>query len=334
MRRCVRSSRPGKRFVSIARQTARSVVVGILVDPRHRVVVPIEEFLVVEEEGDLAFVRTFVLVVRAVDQVVAQIVTEISTNGSRLSVARVGRTHQPTDLPGGVCTLPDHREDGSRSDEFHETVEKRFVLVFGVVFVGEFLVDPHELPSDHLQALVFEPGDDLAGQSALDGVGLCHHERPLVVMAHSSSSSASDSRTISSPTLASASLSSTVDSCWSSPISVSVPPARRPSTSSSSSVSTVASSSPRSSSAPAGSSEREPVSPVAAATASASLSPGTVSISSVTVSSSSSGGSAATSSTSSGVPAWLSSIRWPSPVHSRSREARPRSALFSHFDEQ
>ena len=65
---------------------------------------------------------------------------------------------------------------GAAGDELHEVGEERLAVVLGVVGLGRRLVDRAQLGGDQAQALALEPGDDLPGEAALDGVGLADDE--------------------------------------------------------------------------------------------------------------------------------------------------------------
>src|SRR3712207_9318656 len=56
------------------------------------------------------------------------------------------------------------------------SLEKRFVAVFGVVFLGEIAADVHQLHSIDVQALGLDAADDLTDEPAADAVPLDEYQ--------------------------------------------------------------------------------------------------------------------------------------------------------------
>jgi hypothetical protein len=79
----------------------------------------------------------------------------------------------------------DGSNDRSAGDELFERGVPAFLDVLGVMLLGQFGGDSHQLHGHDVEALVFEPGENAAGQAALDTVGFEQNKRAF----HSSASS-------------------------------------------------------------------------------------------------------------------------------------------------
>jgi hypothetical protein len=77
-----------------------------------------------------------------------------------------------------------------RRDEVDEAAEERLLPMGGVVLLGEAALDVHELHPDELESALLVPGEDAAGQLALDAVGLHEDEGSF---AHAGSPSCGES---------------------------------------------------------------------------------------------------------------------------------------------
>src|SRR3954454_58005 len=85
-----------------------------------------------EEDADLPFrgLRT----VAAVDQVLGQLDAQVTADGARRGLLRVGGAHEGADdLPGVAGSLDHHDQGGSAGDEVDEIAVERLALVLGVV---------------------------------------------------------------------------------------------------------------------------------------------------------------------------------------------------------
>ena len=83
----------------------------------------------------------------------------------------VRTTFQVSSGPSSTIT-----SDGDAADERHQVAEERLLAVLGVVLAGSCGVDRAQFGGDEAQPLALEAADDLAGQAALDGVGLADDE--------------------------------------------------------------------------------------------------------------------------------------------------------------
>ena len=122
--------------------------------------------------------------VRSVDDVTANIDAEVTSDGSGKGVLGSGGTEHNSSSGDGTGSFPDHSDNGSGAHVVNERREetpglKIGVMLFHVVSSGRAL-----LHGDELEALLFEAGDDLTDNSALDGIGLEHDEGAFSVFDH------------------------------------------------------------------------------------------------------------------------------------------------------
>ena len=130
-----------------------------------------------EPEADLVVGR--LNGVGSVDDVTANIDTQVTTDGSGGRVLRSGGSeHDATGLDG-IHTFPDHGADGSRDHVFNERREEFLLGKIGVMGFHVGLSGAADLHSDELEALLFETSDNLTNNSSLDGIRLEHDESSL-----------------------------------------------------------------------------------------------------------------------------------------------------------
>jgi hypothetical protein len=106
-----------------------------------------------------------------VDEVLAGLHREVAADRARRRVGRAGRADHRANESDGVGTLEHHRHDRARGDELDEPAEERALAVDRVVALGQVAIDLDELEPDDAQSALLEPGDDPAGQEALDAIG-------------------------------------------------------------------------------------------------------------------------------------------------------------------
>src|SRR5215210_1468416 len=127
-----------------------------------------------EEQPDLAGGGLWRI--RAVDHVGLHLQRVVAADRAGGGLDRVGGADH---LAGGLdrlVPLEDEGDQRSAGDELDELAEEGALPVLRVVLLGEVAVDRHVLHRDDHEALALEPGDDLAGESAPEGVGLHENE--------------------------------------------------------------------------------------------------------------------------------------------------------------
>src|ERR687898_118612 len=130
-----------------------------------------------EEQADLA--PGGLRRIRAVDQVRLHLEAEVAADRSRCSFDRVRDSDH---LPGGghgLVALEHHRDQRPTGDEIYELAKEGPLAVLRVVPLGELPLDRHVLHRDDREALALEARDDLAGETALERVGLDEDERAV-----------------------------------------------------------------------------------------------------------------------------------------------------------
>src|SRR6187401_425290 len=116
--------------------------------------------------------------VGAVHKIVRHRKREVAANRARRRVGGVGGTHGRPHGRDRALALEHERERRRRGDEIDELAEERLLPVLRVVLFGELAVDGEELGGAHLQPAPLEAAEDLAGERALDRVGLDQDECP------------------------------------------------------------------------------------------------------------------------------------------------------------
>jgi len=143
---------------------------------------PVDEFLRFEPKGDL-FLGGF-FGVGTVDDVAAEIETEITADGSRERGLGVSFSHHHSAGLGGILALPNHWHHGTRRHELAKAIVKRFTLEIDVVLLQVLFRTLHELHGDEFESSLLESFDDITNESALNAIGLHHDKSALVVSCH------------------------------------------------------------------------------------------------------------------------------------------------------
>ena len=115
----------------------------------------------------------------AVTDVAANVDAVVTADGAGLGVEGLGGTKHLAAGGDGVVTLPDHGADGAGDHVLDEASEETLAGQVSVMVLHMGLAWAAELHGDKLEALLFEAGDDLAGESSLDTIGLDHNEGSL-----------------------------------------------------------------------------------------------------------------------------------------------------------
>src|SRR5689334_3640995 len=123
-------------------------------------------------EEDLRLALGGVRGVRPVNEIGLDLEAVVAADRSRRRLDRVGGADHLAGRLHGLVTLEHHRHERAAGDELHQLAEERLVLVLGVMLLRLVARDGHVLERGDPQALALEAGDDLAGERALEGVGL------------------------------------------------------------------------------------------------------------------------------------------------------------------
>src|SRR5438128_7936063 len=110
--------------------------------------------------------------VRAVHHVASDLERVIAADRSGRGLERVGRANPPPRRLHRLAALEHHGDDRPRDYEVDELAKERALGVLGVVLLGELSAHGHAPQGGDRQPLALEPRDDLAGQSAREGVRL------------------------------------------------------------------------------------------------------------------------------------------------------------------
>ena len=110
--------------------------------------------------------------VGTVNDVVAHVAAEVTTNGAGSGLKRLGGAHHLAGNGTDVVTRPDHGDHSRGVHEASEAWVERLALVLSVVLLEELHGRNHHLQTDELEALLLEASDDLTDVSALDAIGL------------------------------------------------------------------------------------------------------------------------------------------------------------------
>ncbi|CUR58188.1 NUDIX hydrolase (modular protein) [metagenome] len=114
-----------------------------------------------------------------VDEVLAVGQGQVSADRARSRLATVGRAVDRADHVDGLVTLEHQSDQRATRDEGPQRRVEVALHVLGVVLVGLGTIDRAVLQGHDGEALVLEPGQDVADQSAAYGVGLEQDEGAL-----------------------------------------------------------------------------------------------------------------------------------------------------------
>ena len=117
--------------------------------------------------------------VGAVHEVLADLERVVAAHAAGRGLDRVGDAHEAARAGDGVRALDDQRDERPTGDELDELAEERALAVLAVVLLGGLAVERAQLHRDQRQALLLQPGDDLAGEAPADAVGLDEDEGAL-----------------------------------------------------------------------------------------------------------------------------------------------------------
>src|SRR5579885_2012578 len=129
---------------------------------------PLDEFAVVEEDGDLSH-RRF-RAVGAVDEVAPDLDGQITANSARRRAGGVCCSYYVAAERDRVPAFPDHGHHRAGGDEADQPFVKRLALVRTGVLFGKRRGDIQELEPDKLEPAPLEAGDHLAYKPALNAV--------------------------------------------------------------------------------------------------------------------------------------------------------------------
>jgi len=139
---------------------------------------PLGKLLRLEPEGNLSC-GCSLAGIRSVDDVSADFDSEITTDGTRGRDEGVGGSNEATCGSHNSLSLPDHGNEGTRSQEGDESVEETLALVLSIVLLCDLLGGMDGLESNELESLSLETADDLTNETTLNTVGLDSNESSL-----------------------------------------------------------------------------------------------------------------------------------------------------------
>ena len=154
----------------------------LLVDPDLGVGLVGHELLGLEPEGDLAVGALDA--VGAVADVASDVDGVVAADGAGERVGGVGGAEENAAALDDVEALPDHTDDGAGGEVLAETAVEGLSGEVNVVGLGLLEGGVDHLEGNELVALALEAGDDLAGEAALDAVGLDSDEGTLGLGGH------------------------------------------------------------------------------------------------------------------------------------------------------
>src|SRR5690606_29794972 len=96
-------------------------------------------------------------------------VSEVSTDGARISLFGVGRAHQLAILRDGVLAFQHLHEDGAGDHELNQILEEGALFVYGIETLGVAARELHQAGSHDLQTGLLKAGDDLTDHVLGDG---------------------------------------------------------------------------------------------------------------------------------------------------------------------
>ena len=131
-----------------------------------------------EPELDLTLSRLHRI--RSMDNVVSHIAAEISTNGTRSSLERLGGAHHLTSNSNNVVSLPHH---GNNSRRAHETSKARIetlTLVLSIVLLKKRHRRNEHLQTNELESLLLEASNNLPNATTLDSIRLDSNKSSLL----------------------------------------------------------------------------------------------------------------------------------------------------------
>ncbi len=114
---------------------------------------PVDEALR-EPKSDLLLGR--LLGVRAVNEIAANDLAEVTTNGARSRVGGLGSTKELATLESGIEAFPDHSDNRTRSHVVEKAVEERLASEISVVLLEVSASRSDELHRDELETLLFK----------------------------------------------------------------------------------------------------------------------------------------------------------------------------------
>ena len=111
------------------------------------------------------------------DQVLRELVAQVSTDRSRRRLQRVGRSHHLANHPPSLGhTLDNRYQHRTPAHERDQVAVERLALMFCIVASEGCFVENPELRRCELQPLTLESPEDLAHQTALDRVRFADDE--------------------------------------------------------------------------------------------------------------------------------------------------------------
>jgi hypothetical protein len=141
------------------------------------VVLPLDEFLLAEPQGDLPF--STLHRVTTVADVASSLDAIVTSDGAWNAVERVGGAQHDATSFDGLESFPDHGDDRTGIHVLDETgVEGLGGQVF-VVFLQLLLVGVHHFQGDQLESALLEALDNVAHQASLHTIGLDGDEGSL-----------------------------------------------------------------------------------------------------------------------------------------------------------
>lgn len=135
---------------------------------------PLNELLRLEPEFD--FVVGGFNWVGTVDDVSADVDTEVTTDGAWCWVEWLGGTEHLSAGENSVVSFPDHAGNGAWGGVGNESFEERLAGEISVVLLELLSTWGGELQSNELETLSLEASYDLTNKTTLDAIGLDHDE--------------------------------------------------------------------------------------------------------------------------------------------------------------
>lgn len=142
--------------------------VSSLIDPSFRCILPARQLLWAKPQGDLLLGT--LNRITAMNHILANFNAEVSSDGTRPGLSRVGLSDHCACHPDHIQALPHHGHHRPRAHVLHQAAIEGPVLQGDVVLLQQLLRGLQQLQPHQLEALPLEAPHDLPHQVPLDAV--------------------------------------------------------------------------------------------------------------------------------------------------------------------